>query len=725
MNMKKKGEWIRDTYQVLNAFPFVQGVLYYTQVVSKSTTRPEDASDHPTRFIHGIDIRYLERGARLEALLQRDRSSFFPLQGLFVEDGMLYQVFGKLEGTLMAHHLYQSVPFSLQEALFVLKEVSGHLVRMDDKGQFTLVHPQNMLLTGDSVRFLYGGPSGVLPKLGAPSSQSEDPAERERRRKSMDVYSVGALAYIMLTGASPATEGEIDPIAAYRGDVPSELEDLVVRSLSMNPLQRPQMADWWRWIQTVSVNNRDFQKKKDDPVYYLKPDIVSLQQSLFHRLVSEPVPPERPESAMDPDEMEGWQAGELDSPGAGGPGPSEEKPKGQMVWSKDGQAGGPEPLTSPSTPAIPEGKTRPTPPKGRKPPFRFDPVSDSSEKESRQPFFFKRKPVWITAVTLFVMTLGFVYLFASGTLGTPDSEAAAQYYGESMKLLDQEKLDAAISQAKEAVHADPEEKTYLLHLAKLYWEKEEYRKAVDTLEQGVEKIPDAEVYEALAIYALKADDLDRAEKAIDQAISMDEENPQFYYHRGRVDGARKEYAAAVRSFKKAIRLDPKDARYHNSLSTYLLKEGDYKEAKDHARKATELDPEVDDYWVKLGKAQLADRGRISNDKELSSKEKESRAKDRSKKAIRAFNQAVELEPKNATAYYYLSISQYYYEDYESAEKSARRSVRLSPKVASFRYQYGVVLQRLDKRKKAAENYEKALKLDPGNMLYKKAVEQIQ
>lgn len=246
MKMKQKGERIRDTFRVLQAFPFVQGVLYYAEVVPRQGG--DTSAPLPTRFLHGLDIQQVRKGADLRNLLKRDRDAFFPIQGLFVEEGILYQVFGKLDGNLMAHHLYRSVPLPLNQANHILQCVSGHLVRIHQQGLFTVIHPQNMLLTKDSVRFLYGGPFGLLPKTrGGGAAGTADPAVARQQAQSMDAYSLAVLAYIILTGSSPSSE-KLLPIRSYRNDVPQRLEHLIMQSLLAEPRSRPRVEDLWNLL---------------------------------------------------------------------------------------------------------------------------------------------------------------------------------------------------------------------------------------------------------------------------------------------------------------------------------------------------------------------------------------------------------------------------------------------------------------------------------------------
>lgn len=265
MNTIKPGDWIRNTYRVLHSFPFVQGVLHYTEIPPRSGAEPCEEEPIPTRFLHGMDLRHIRRGAHLSELLRRDRSAFVPLQGLFVEKGTLFQVYGKMEGTLMAHHLYQAVPLSLGETLDLLRAIAGHWVRLQEQNQFVVIHPQNMLITNDSIRFLYGGNDGLLPKWnGNNPSPQKDPAQRRKQEHSLDAYSLGALTYIMLTGSSPQPGTSLEPVRSFRSDVPEGLEYFVMRTLQAKPEERPTIGQLWQWLEQIPIE-ADRQKKKKIP----------------------------------------------------------------------------------------------------------------------------------------------------------------------------------------------------------------------------------------------------------------------------------------------------------------------------------------------------------------------------------------------------------------------------------------------------------------------------
>lgn len=652
MDKKRQGEWIRDTYQVLQTFPFVQGVLYYVEISSyKSGDLPG------TAFIHAMEPKGLEKDTSFPKLLQRDSHVFLPLQDAFVEKGIFYQVFDSLDGTLLAYQMLGSELLPLGEVSQMLKEIADQLHRLRQNGEFTVVHPQNMLLTPEGVRFLYGGPSGWIPEPEY-SLWLDGTGESEETR---EVYLWGALAYTLFTGVVPKSE-EMEPLRRYREEVPVEWERLILSSLRADPAWRPGWAEIYKELEQIpALMPHGTPAVKDASAPAISSDLYS------RALLQSTEPRSREEEQVQSEESEGQEATQ-----------------------------------------------------GIQPQRRQKTDTDPAPRQAHS----KGKGLLITGIGAVVLGLvAGVYFLFSGVWGD-DAEDAARYYGESMRLLQEKQMDEAITQAQQAVEADPEQKEYLLHLANLHAEKKNYKKATEVLVEGVKNVPDPEVYDALAVYALDSGDLKQAQSAVEKALSSDQKNPLFHYHQGQIHSAKGEDDAAVDSLRTAVRLNPKEGSYQYLLASYLLKLKKTEEAVKHGQEAAKLKPDNVMVWYKLGQAHLADRERIAKQTGLTKKKQASLMANTVEEAMHAFNQVIKLKPEHAASHYYLSIAWYYTGDLQSSLKSARESVRISPKKAIYHFQHGVVLQALNKRKEAAESYQKAQELDPGDIRYKEALDQI-
>lgn len=227
---------IQNKYKVVNTFPFVIGVLYYTEVQQKEKGKQ-------TYFIHGLDLKRFglnsEKVNWTEKLYNRKETVFFPLIEVFIEEDILYQVYQRLEGYLLAHYIKKHFPIDIKQVLLMARQVVRHLLYLYENDQFTIVHPQNIIVsrTGE-LRFLYGGPR-QLPK-GIVSTQ-----ESKEVDQLYDSYGLGVLLYQMLTGKSPMKNGlKIPPLRQLLTNCPQELDDLVMRSLSFDAEKRPSLKEY-------------------------------------------------------------------------------------------------------------------------------------------------------------------------------------------------------------------------------------------------------------------------------------------------------------------------------------------------------------------------------------------------------------------------------------------------------------------------------------------------
>jgi tetratricopeptide (TPR) repeat protein len=229
MEIKQQGERIKRSYQVISVFPFVDGVLYYT------TYDSFDPEETPTRFIHAIQLQPVPDENTIAKLPLRNENIFVPLQEVFVEDGILYQVFEKMEGNLLGIYLYQNAPLALGEIAEITQTISDHLMECESQGEFALIDPQNMVIEEGKIRFLYGGPLSVFPTANAYS-------EAELAKQ------LAELLFVMLTRENLEDhKNKLRPLRSLRDDTPVELESWIMKSISPEPAMRPPLHELWKW----------------------------------------------------------------------------------------------------------------------------------------------------------------------------------------------------------------------------------------------------------------------------------------------------------------------------------------------------------------------------------------------------------------------------------------------------------------------------------------------
>jgi serine/threonine-protein kinase len=188
------------------------------------------------------------------------------------EDGTFYYAMEYLPGLSLEDLVRQSGPLPAGRAVHLLRQVCGALQEAHGVG---LVHrdvkPGNVLVcerggVPDVAKLLDFGlvrsdarPAGdatlteVGTIAGTPAYMSPEQARGETADARSDLYSVGAVAYFLLTGEPPFVRSSaVQTMAAHLGDpveppgqrrgVPADVEAVVMRCLEKDPARRFQSA---------------------------------------------------------------------------------------------------------------------------------------------------------------------------------------------------------------------------------------------------------------------------------------------------------------------------------------------------------------------------------------------------------------------------------------------------------------------------------------------------
>jgi eukaryotic-like serine/threonine-protein kinase len=173
--------------------------------------------------------------------VERDESAFLVMQ--YVRGAQLRQV------------VRAGQKLTAEQSLGVL---SGALSGLAAAHELGVVHgdlkPENILVTeeGESklIDFGQSSPAGSRPSGGTPAYASPEAIRDETVDARSDVYAAGLILYELLSGAPPFT-GSAGEVASQHRDVtpkrlkgvPSPVAELVSRSLSKDPNERPSSAE--------------------------------------------------------------------------------------------------------------------------------------------------------------------------------------------------------------------------------------------------------------------------------------------------------------------------------------------------------------------------------------------------------------------------------------------------------------------------------------------------
>ncbi|MDB4874933.1 MAG: protein kinase [Gemmatimonadetes bacterium] len=213
-------------------------------------------ADIRTRF-----LREAETAARL------GHPNIVPIYAVDERDGLVYFVMALITGESVGDRLRRAGALAVSDARRILREVADALAFAHEHG---VVHrdikPDNVLLDSDSGRAMVtdfgiaraateeGGASRLTATgaaIGTPAYMSPEQCVGDRDIDGRsDLYSLGTVAYQMLTGEPPfsgnnapsvmmkqVTERPV-PVRRRRGDVPEDLERIVMRLLEKDPADR-------------------------------------------------------------------------------------------------------------------------------------------------------------------------------------------------------------------------------------------------------------------------------------------------------------------------------------------------------------------------------------------------------------------------------------------------------------------------------------------------------
>lgn len=169
------------------------------------------------------------------------------------------------------------------------------------------------------------------------------------------------------------------------------------------------------------------------------------------------------------------------------------------------------------------------------------------------------------------------------------------------------KWQEAVASYEEAARLAPKNPLPLVGLGAVYLSRKDSAQARAAFERALKvapKFPPA--LEGLGDAYLQQRDYAKAESAYAQAAQVTPKAAAIQFKLGGAQMAQGKRTEAMRAFKAAVAADPGLAVAYNNLAWLEVEQkGDLKQALAWAKKATELDPRVTNYWHTLGVVYLA------------------------------------------------------------------------------------------------------------------------
>jgi tetratricopeptide (TPR) repeat protein len=211
---------------------------------------------------------------------------------------------------------------------------------------------------------------------------------------------------------------------------------------------------------------------------------------------------------------------------------------------------------------------------------------------------------------------------------TPDNVTARNNLG--LALLDQGRLDEAISNFRRALEIDPDYFLSINNLGLALCQKGRVADAIPYFERALKIKP--EYAEAVNNIGLAEFQLGRVDRAIDQYHAALRINPDYAESHNNLGNAllkRGQTQEALDEFETALRLMPLNAQAENNLGTVLRQTGRLDDAVTHYRRAAALMPDNESVHFNLARA-LLQTGNATE-------------------AINEYQRALQLQPNDAEA----------------------------------------------------------------------------
>ena len=236
------------------------------------------------------------------------------------------------------------------------------------------------------------------------------------------------------------------------------------------------------------------------------------------------------------------------------------------------------------------------------------------------------------------------------------------------------------------------------------FQKRRYQDAITAFEEAV-KIDgkNAQAYQAIGITYQKLKDWKKAIEAHQMAATVKPDYAAAYYAVGEVQYQRlHDYEAAAQSFKKVLGIDPgfQDGKSQQYLKAAYLRQGgsyfrskNYKKAVEQYENASQLDPSDASAFYNLGLAHKAARN--------------------SRSAREALQTAVDLDPKHARAFESLGDVYKDIQRYSQAAANYNKSIAVAPGyLDAYLSLAEIYIEKTKQPEKAVASLRKAVSVPP-------------
>lgn len=272
------------------------------------------------------------------------------------------------------------------------------------------------------------------------------------------------------------------------------------------------------------------------------------------------------------------------------------------------------------------------------------------------------------------------------------------------------------------------------HRAAYFFEKKEYRKALNDYEICIQKEPDCSEYYLLACNCyIKLGEYDKAFQKLELAEEKGCNTFDKYCLMTDIYNAQAEYVKVVEYGQKALKLNPKEPKLYVNLANVNIGLGNYKKAIEYLNKAIRLNGDLGRIYHlrgvvyrRMNKYKKAYKDYLKSlniggaDLELLNYDmaKVLIILNKKEEAIKTYEKILEINPNIDKSEYYLRYGLIFiYGDPEEALSKFNQALKFAPESAFCYLNIAIAYFNLEEFEKANENFNRYIELEknPGNL----------
>jgi tetratricopeptide (TPR) repeat protein len=224
-------------------------------------------------------------------------------------------------------------------------------------------------------------------------------------------------------------------------------------------------------------------------------------------------------------------------------------------------------------------------------------------------------------------------------------KSAVVHYWLGRLYLERGSLDQAAKEFKTSAGLDPKDDHAFVALGHAYWRMGNDEGAYSAYQEANRLAPDiASVHAGLGNVYYKKKEYAKAQAAYEKAVALETVMPDARYNLGLIYERNGEFAKAVAQWNAILEADPNEVQARERLAGIYLMGEQYEDAAREYSLISRLKPLSAETFVALGESLILLAGTLEDPADITGLRES---------AVDAFQQALEIEPKNEKALSYL------------------------------------------------------------------------